>query len=126
MAGLVFQTCYSEYRVEKFTSGCVPLFLFMTASARDENTDAIEIAEPRDYSSPALERHLGDQVRKHAARIIQGLVEKAAEGGAVQAKFLFDLAGLAQSPPAESQGESLLDIMRRELRLVEPPEGTVE
>ena len=65
-------------------------------------------------------------IRKHAAEIIRGLVQKAIEGGAVQAKFLFDFAGLRESPPQESKGESLLDLMRRELRLEEPPEGTVE
>ena len=104
----------------------MPLISFMPASAKDEARPEIEIAEPRDLSSPALERYLGDEIRKHAAKIIQGLVQKAVEGGAVQAKFLFDFAGLAQSPPPESQGESLLTIMRRELQLVEPPEGTVE
>ena len=86
----------------------------------------ITIAEPRDFTSPALERHLGDEIRKHSTKIIGGLVQKAMEGGAVQAKFVFDFAGLAQSPPQESKGESLLTIMRRELQLVEPPEGTVE
>ena len=98
----------------------------MPAHKKDEDRPEIEIAEPRDLSSPALERHLGDAIRMHAAKIIQGLVQKAVEGGAVQAKFLFDFAGLAQSPPQESKGESLLTIMRRELQLVEPPEGTVE
>jgi hypothetical protein len=58
--------------------------------------------------------------------IVAGLIEKAAEGGAVQAKFLFDFAGIAASQPAVEEGESLLEIMRRELRLEEPPEGTVE
>ena len=98
----------------------------MPASAKDEVRPEIEIAEPCELSSPALERHLGDQIRRHAAKIIHGLVQKAAEGGAVQAKFLFDFAGLAQSLPQENKGESLLTIMRRELQLVEPPEGTVE
>jgi hypothetical protein len=88
--------------------------------------EEIVIAEPRDLTSPALERHLGDEIRKHSAKIISGLVQKAMEGGAVQAKFLFDFAGLAQAPPQESKGESLLELMRRELQLEEPPEGTVE
>ena len=86
----------------------------------------IEIVEPRDYSSPTLERHLGGEIRKHAAQIICGLVQKAIEGGAVQAKFLFDFAALAPSPPPESKGESLLTLIQREFQLVEPPEGTVE
>ena len=79
-----------------------------------------------DLTSPELERRLGEQVRKRAATIIDGLIQKAEEGGAVQAKFLFDFAGLSASPPVEKQGESLLDIMRRELELEPPPEGTVE
>ena len=86
----------------------------------------IEIAEPRENSSPALERHLAEQIRRHAAQIIHGLVQKAIEGGAVQAKFLFDFAAVAASPPEESKGESLLTLIQRELQLVEPPEGTVE
>jgi hypothetical protein len=98
----------------------------MRASAKPDSDQAIEIAEPSDLSSPALERHLGEQIREHASKIVQGLVQKAIEGGAVQAKFLFDFAGLSESPPQESKGESLLTIMRRELQLEEPPEGTVE
>jgi len=86
----------------------------------------IRIAEPRDYSSPALERHLADEIRRHTPQIIRGLVQKAIEGGAVQAKFLFDFAALAPSVPEESKGESLLTLIQRELQLVEPPEGTVE
>ncbi len=96
----------------------------MATSAEKEHE--IEIAEPREYSSPGLERHLSEEIRKHAAQIIRGLVAKAAEGGAVQAKFLFDFAALAPSPPEESKGESLLTLIQRELQLVEPPEGTVE
>ena len=92
----------------------------------NESDAEIEIAEPREFTSPELERHLGDEIRKHAAAIVRGLVQKAVEGGAVQAKFLFDFAGLAESPPQEKKGESLLTLMRRELRLEEPPEGTVE
>jgi hypothetical protein len=107
-------------------SGPGPLFSFMPVCAKDEVRPEIAIAEPGDLSSPALERHLGDQIRMQAVKIIEGLVQKATEGGAVQAKFLFDFAGLAQSPPQESKGESLLTIMRRELQFVEPPEGTVE
>ena len=86
----------------------------------------IEVTEPRAFTSPELERHLGEEIRKHAAEIIHGLLQKAVEGGAVQAKFLFDFAGLAESPPPEKKGESLLTLMRRELRLEEPPEGTIE
>ncbi len=119
-------TWYSEYRVEKVTSGRGPLFSFMRTSAAQEADAAIEIAEPHDYSSPALERHLADAIRKHAAQIIHGLLQKAIEGGAVQAKFLFDFAALAPSPPEENKGESLLTLIQRELQLVEPPEGTVE
>jgi len=98
----------------------------MRTSAQNEAGPQITIAEPCDLASPELERHLGAEIRKHAAEIIRGLVQKAMEGGAVQAKFLFDFAGLRESPPQESKGESLLDLMRRELRLEEPPEGTVE
>ena len=94
--------------------------------AANEIAPEIVIAEPREFTSPELERHLGDEIRKHAVAIIRGLVQKAMEGGAVQAKFLFDFAGLAESPPPEKKGESLLTLMRRELRLEEPPEGTVE
>ena len=101
-------------------------FLFVRTSAKPEAEQEIAIVEPRELTSPELERHLGEQIRKHAAGIIRGLVQKAIEGGAVQAKFLFDLAGLSESPPQESKGESLLDLMRRELQLEEPPEGTVE
>jgi hypothetical protein len=96
------------------------------AASVEHNEAAIEIAEPRDFLSPALERHLGDEIRKHAAQIIQGLVRKAIEGGAVQAKFLFDFAALAPTVPEESKGESLLTLIQREFQLVEPPEGTVE
>ena len=123
------RTWYSRFRVEKFTSGRRPLFSFMSfmrASAENGTTSEITIAEPREFSSPELERHLGEEIRKHAARIILGLVQKAVEGGAVQAKFLFDFAGLAPSPQPESKGESLLTLIQRELRLQEPPEGTVE
>jgi len=98
----------------------------MQAKARIEDKADVVIAAPSDFSSPALERHLGDEIRKHSAAIICGLVQKAMEGGAVQAKFLFDFAGLSASPPPENKGESLLDLMRRELQLEEPPEGTVE
>src|SRR3954447_3811366 len=98
----------------------------MSTSTSQHVEPEIDIAEPRDYSSPALERHLGEQIRKNAAQIICGLVQKAVEGGAVQAKFLFDFAALAPSPLEESKGESLLTLIQRELRLVEPPEGTVE
>jgi hypothetical protein len=119
-------TCYSGIRVKKCTSGRGPLFLFMRTPAKHEADAAIVIAEPCDLTSPELERHLGAEIRKHAAEIIRGLVQKAIEGGAVQAKFLFDFAGLSESPPQESKGESLLDLMRRELRLEQPPEGTVE
>lgn len=91
-----------------------------------ESKPEIFLVPPRQCTSPELERHLGDEIRKHAAAIVAGLIEKAAEGGAVQAKFLFDFAGISASPPAEEQGESLLEIMRRELQLEEPPEGTVE
>jgi hypothetical protein len=77
-------------------------------------------------TSPELERRLAEEIRKHAAQIIEGLIQKAIEGGAVQAKFLFDFAALAPSPPEESKGESLLTLIQRELQLVEPPEGTVE
>jgi len=101
-------------------------FFFMRTSAQNEAEPAIMITGPGELSSPELERHLGEEIRKHAADIIRGLVQKAMEGGAVQAKFLFDFAGLRESPPQESKGESLLDLMRRELRLEEPPEGTVE
>jgi hypothetical protein len=94
--------------------------------ATTETVPEITIAEPRELTSRGLERHLGDEIRKHAAAVIRGLVQKAMEGGAVQAKFLFDFAGLAESPPQEKKGESLLTLMRRELRLEEPPEGTVE
>jgi hypothetical protein len=89
------------------------------------NTGAT-LADAHDLSSPGLERHLGEQIRKRAAEIIDGLVQKAVEGGAVQAKFLFDFAGLAPSPPEENKGESLLTLIQRELQLEEPPEGTVE
>jgi hypothetical protein len=92
----------------------------------EDNKPEIRIPEPPEFTSPEIERHLGGQIRKHAAAIISGLIEKAAEGGAVQAKFLFDFAGISASPAVEEQGESLLDIMRRELALEEPPEGTVE
>jgi hypothetical protein len=98
----------------------------MRAKAKVEDKPELVITEPHDLSSPALERHLGDEIRKHSAEIICGLAQKAIEGGAVQAKFLFDFAGLAGSPPQESKGESLLELMRRELQLEEPPEGTVE
>src|SRR3954471_20012776 len=98
----------------------------MSTAAKNESLPAIEIAEPRELSSPELERHLGQEIRRHAAQIIHGLVQKAVEGGAVQAKFLFDFAGLAPSPPPESKGESLLTLIQREFQLVEPPEGTVE
>ena len=121
-----YSTWYSEYRVKKFTSGLGPLFLFMPTSTTEDTEPEIEIVEPPDYSSPALERHLGEQIRKHAAQIIRGLVQKAIEGGAVQAKFLFDFAALAPSVPQESKGESLLTLIQREFQLVEPPEGTVE
>jgi len=99
---------------------------FMPTAANNESVPAIEIAEPRELSSPELERHLGQEIRKHTAEIIAGLVQKAIEGGAVQAKFLFDFAGLAPSPPPENKGESLLTLIQRELQLEEPPEGTVE
>ena len=98
----------------------------MPTAAKNESVSAIEIAEPRELSSPELERHLGQEIRKHTAEIIAGLVQKAIEGGAVQAKFLFDFAGLAPSPPPESKGESLLTLIQRELQLEEPPEGTIE
>lgn len=98
----------------------------MRTSLSNESGHEITIAEPREYTSPELERYLGEEIRKHAAEIIRGLVQKAIEGGAVQAKFLFDFAGLAESPPQEKKGESLLTLMRRELRLEEPPEGTIE
>ena len=91
-----------------------------------EDRSDVVVTEPADVSTPALERHLGNEIRKHSAAIICGLVQKAMEGGAVQAKFLFDFAGLSESPPPERKGESLLDLMRRELQLEEPPEGTVE
>jgi len=123
MAGSHLTTWYSGFRVEKFTSGRGPLFLYMNQSAEKPE---IVLVPPRKSTSPELERNLGDEIRKHAAAIIAGLIEKAEEGGAVQAKFLFDFAGISASPPAEEQGESLLDIMRRELALEEPPEGTVE
>ena len=89
-------------------------------------TSEIIVSEPRVFTSPELEGHLGEEIRKHAARIVTGLIQKAVEGGAVQAKFLFDFAGLSASPPPEEKGESLLELMRRELELEEPPEGTVE
>jgi len=76
--------------------------------------------------SPELEAHLGDKIRERAVQIIDGLIQKAEEGGAVQAKFLFDFAGLSNSPPPAKTGESLLELMRRELDLEEPPEGTGE
>ena len=98
----------------------------MRTSATHEAEPERVIAEPREFTSPELERHLGEEIRKHAAGIIRGLVQKAIEGGAVQAKFLFDFAGLAESPPPEKKGESLLTLMRRELQLEEPPEGTIE
>ena len=98
----------------------------MRTPSNNEEDPAIAIAEPRELTSPDLERNLGDEIRKHAADIVAGLIQKAVEGGAVQAKFLFDFAGLAHSPPQENEGESLLTIMRRELQLEEPPEGTVE
>ena len=98
----------------------------MPTQSVQEAEPAIRIAEPRDYSSPTLERHLADEIRKHAPQIIRGLVQKAVEGGAVQAKFLFDFAALAPSVPEESKGESLLTLIQREFQLVEPPEGTVE
>ena len=79
-----------------------------------------------ELNSPELERQLGELIRKRAREIVDGLIDKAAEGGAVQAKFLFDFAGLNASPPPEQKGESLLELMRRELELEEPPEGTVE
>jgi hypothetical protein len=119
-------TCYSGFRVRKFTSGHGPLFSFMRMQPNKDEDSEIAIAEPPELSSPELEKHLGDEIRKHAASIVFGLIQKATEGGAVQAKFLFDFAGLAQSPPQENKGESLLTIMRRELQLEEPPEGTVE
>jgi hypothetical protein len=98
----------------------------MRSPATNEADREVVITEPCDPASPDLERRLGTEIRKHAAEIIRGLVQKAIEGGAVQAKFLFDFAGLRESPPQESKGESLLDLMRRELRLEEPPEGTIE
>ena len=98
----------------------------MRSPATNEADREAVITELCDPTSPDLERHLGAEIRKHAAEIIRGLVQKAIEGGAVQAKFLFDFAGLRESPPQESKGESLLDLMRRELRLEEPPERTVE
>jgi hypothetical protein len=98
----------------------------MRPSAANDERSGLKIAEPRELSSPQLERHLGEEIRKHAADIIFGLVQKAIDGGAVQAKFLFDFAGLAPSPPPESKGESLLTLIQRELQLEEPPEGTVE
>ena len=107
-------------------SGRGPLSSFMQTSPNHDEGPEIAIAEPLAFSSPELERHLGDQIRKHAARIVLGLVQKAVEGGAVQAKFLFDFAGLTPSPTQENKGESLLTIMRRELQFEEPPEGTVE
>jgi hypothetical protein len=79
-----------------------------------------------ELTSPELERQLGEAIRKRAQEIVDGLIDKAIEGGAVQAKFLFDFAGLNASPPPEQKGESLLELMRRELELEEPPEGTVE
>jgi len=78
----------------------------LSASIQSADKEIL-IGEPRDLTSPALERHLGDEIRKHSAEIISGLVQKAIEGGAVQAKFLLDFAGLAQAPPQESEGESL-------------------
>jgi hypothetical protein len=98
----------------------------MRAPANTDDRSKITVAEPRELSSPELERHLGEEIRKHAAQIVLGLVQKAIEGGAVQAKFLFDFAGLAPSPSPESKGESLLTLIQRELQLEEPPEGTVE
>jgi hypothetical protein len=98
----------------------------MHTSIPDETDAVIEVAEARELTSPELERHLGQEIRRHAAQIIRGLLQKAIEGGAVQAKFLFDFAGLAPSPPLESKGESLLTLIQRELQLEEPPEGTVE
>jgi hypothetical protein len=86
----------------------------------------ITFREPRDFTSPELESHLGEEIRSHAAQVVKGLIEKAIDGGAVQAKFLFDFAGLNASPPPAKKGESLLELMRRELELEEPPEGTVE
>jgi len=92
----------------------------------DEGKSDVHVLEPRAFTSPELESHLGEEIRKHAARILKGLIEKAEEGGAVQAKFLFDFAGLSASPAPVKKGESLLELMRRELELEEPPEGTVE
>jgi hypothetical protein len=98
----------------------------MPTSTSQDAKPEIEIAEALEYSSPALERHLGEEIRKNAAQIIRGLVQKAIEGGAVQAKFLFDFGALAPSVAEESKGESLLTLIQREFELVEPPEGTVE
>ena len=95
------------------------------AQTADKKSE-VQVLEPRAFTSPELEGHLGEEIRKNAAAIIEGLIQKAVEGGAVQAKFLFDLAGLSASPPPVKKGESLLELMRRELELEEPPEGTVE
>jgi hypothetical protein len=124
MAGSPIRSWYSGFRVEKFTSGREPLFFFMARTA-ETNPDVAAFASIA-LSSPQLEADLRERIRKHAAGIINGLIQKAEEGGAVQAKFLFDFAGLSASPPPEKKGESLLELMRRELELEEPPEGTVE
>ena len=63
-----------------------------------ESATEISVIEPRAFTSPELEAHLGLEIRRHAAAIVEGLMQKAKEGGAVQAKFLFDFAGLAASP----------------------------
>ena len=87
---------------------------------KDQNFSVIQLKPKPIMVSPscATQSPEGSRARQNFG--------KAIEGGAVQAKFLFDFAGLAPSPPPENKGESLLTLIQRELQLEEPPEGTVE